>query len=235
MHDMVRCACFVLVVWSLAAVVNAAPNTVSATYDIHYNGIPVAVLTEHFEAKDGAYRVTSNSNPMGIFALVQKLAVRLMSRGAVSGDGLRPQRFEGRRGASDEIEIAADFDWSARRLTIMHDGKTESLPLPRRAQDRLSVMYQFMYLAPQSGQVAVAVTNGRSLDRYSYDVTAGVEQDTVLGRLRTVHLVKQHAPGESENEIWLAPEHGYVPVRMIIVERDGTRYEQLLTKLDLRS
>ena len=56
--------------------------------------------------------------------------------------------------------------------------------------------------------------------------------DTALGRIRTLHLVKQHAPGDPQNEIWLSPEHGYLPVRMAIVERNGTRYEQLVSQLD---
>ena len=235
MHATVRHTCILLLVWSLSTLAAAAPRTVSATYDILLNGIQVAVLTERFEAKEGNYRLTSNSTPLGLFALVPKLSVRLQSSGQVNAKGLRPERFEGRRGKSEAIELSADFDWATGQLTVMHDGKSEDIALPRGAQDRLSVMYQFMFLAPSSGQIDVDVTNGRGLDHYSYAATAGVEQDTALGRMWTVHLVKQRAAGESENEIWLAPDHGFVPVRMIIVERDGTRYEQLITKLDLQS
>jgi hypothetical protein len=224
-----------VLLWSLATVATAAPKIVLATYDILLNGMQVAVITEQFEAKDGGYRLTSHSNPIGLFALVPRLNVRLVSTGRVRGRGLQPERFEGRRGTSDAIELSADFDWAGEQLTVTHDGKSETIALPRGAQDRLSVMYQFMYLAPRSGQVDVDVTNGRGLDHYSYQAAGGVEQDTPLGRMSTVHLVKQRAAGESENEIWLAPDHHFVPVRMIIVERDGTRYEQLITKLDVQS
>jgi uncharacterized protein DUF3108 len=234
MRRMVKRACLLLLAWSLSSVAGAAPKTVSATYDILLNGIHVAVITERFEVQNATYRVTSNSAPIGLFALVKKLDVRFISTGETTAQGLRPRRFEGRRGTSDAIELAADFDWAAGQLTVAHDGKSERMALPGGTQDRLSVMYQFMYLAPAGGQqIDVDVTNGRGLDHYTYQATAGVGQDTPLGRMSTVHLVKQHAVGESENEIWLAPDHGFVPVRMIIVERNGTRYEQLITKLDL--
>lgn len=214
---------------------HAAPVSVSAAYDVRMNGLHVASISESYHAEDGRYRLTSNSTPHGIFALVQKLAVRFVSTGTVTRRGLQPERFEGRRAANEMPEATADFDWSSGQLRLMHEGRNQALPLPPGTQDRLSVMYEFMFTAPRaSNTIGVAVTNGRSLDRYAYTVTRNVEQETPLGRLKTMHLVRQREPGDPENEIWLSPEHGYLPVRMVIVERDGTRYEQLATRLDVQ-
>lgn len=230
-----RRTALVLAGWAVCLAASAAPSSVSATYDIRLNGFTVAVLTEHYEAHGDTYRLTSESNPIGIFALVKKLAVRFSSIGAVTERGLRPERFDGWRASGEGPEVAALFNWKDRRLTITHDGKTETVSLPLGAQDRLSVMYNFMFLAPhEPGRLAVALTNGRRLDHYVYTVTPDVEADTALGRIDTVHLVRQRDPGDPQNEIWLAPGYGYMPVRMVIVERDGTRYEQLIAKLDVR-
>jgi hypothetical protein len=93
-----------------------------------------------------------------------------------------------------------------------------------------------MYLAPANvTQVRFAMTNGRKVDRYRYTVTAGVEIETGLGKLSTLHLVKQQDPGDTGAEIWLSPRHGFVPVKVLIVEKDGIRYEQVITKLDVES
>lgn len=233
--DMLRTTALILCAMTACATALAAPQTVTASYDVRLNGLNVATVNERYEARDGTYRLASSSEPMGLFALVKKLAVRFTSTGEVTGTGLRPRQFEGRRATGEAPEVVAEFDWAGSRLALTHDGKTEALALPPGTQDRLSVMYQFMFVAPElTSQLAVAVTNGRRIDRYVYTVTPDVEQDTPLGRLRTVHLVRLREPGDPENEIWLAPEHGYVPVRMIIVERDGTRYEQLIAKLDLQ-
>lgn len=32
-------------------------------------------------------------------------------------------------------------------------------------------------------------------------------------------------------ELWLAAELGYIPVRLLDIEKDGTRYEQLATRV----
>jgi hypothetical protein len=214
----------------------APPASVAATYDVTMNGLHVSTIAESYQAQAGGYRLTSNSTPIGILAMVQKLAVRFASTGAVTAQGLQPQHFEGRRATGEIPEVSADFDWSAAQLTLTHEGTTQSAPLPPGTQDRLSVMYQFMFLAPAtSSSIEVAVTNGRRVDRYTYSVTHDVAQDTPLGRLNTVHLVRQREAGDPENEVWLSPEHAYVPVRMVIVERNGTRYEQLATKLHFKS
>jgi hypothetical protein len=96
-------------------------------------------------------------------------------------------------------------------------------------------MYQFMFYDYAGRQhIEFPMTNGRKLDLYRYTVTPDVEIDTPLGRMSTLHLVKQREPGDSETEIWLAPEHRYLPVKMVIVEDDGVRYEQLVSRLEVQ-
>lgn len=97
------------------------------------------------------------------------------------------------------------------------------------------MMYQFMFRRFQDPRrLDFAMTNGRKLDRYRYLIRAGVEIDTPLGRMKTLHLVKQREPDEDGAEIWLAPEHHYLPVRMLIEEKNGSRYEQIIVKLELK-
>jgi hypothetical protein len=109
----------------------------------------------------------------------------------------------------------------------------ETAPLPLGTQDRISLMYQFMFVEPgQLRQIDVAMTNGRKIDRYRYSITPGVDLDTPLGRMKTLHLVKAREPGESAAEIWLAPQHHFFPVKVLLVEKDGARYEQTITRLD---
>jgi hypothetical protein len=96
-------------------------------------------------------------------------------------------------------------------------------------------MYQFMFLELEKLQsFELAMTNGRKLDHYLYTVQAGVEIETRLGRTTTLHLVKQHRPDESGIEIWLAPQHRYLPVRLLVLEKGGSRYEQVITALEIK-
>lgn len=209
----------------------AAPASASITYELSRNGVMLGTVNEHFEVRDGRYHATSEARATGLMALVQREPTRYVSSGAVTRDGLRPQRFEGHlRGRS----LSADFDWTTHKLTLARDGASETLDLPAGAQDRLSIMYQLMFaVSDKTSTLDVAMTNGRKLERYRYAVQPDVIIDTPFKRLKTTHLVKQRAPDESGAEVWIAPEYGRVPVKVVIVEVSGVRYEQVATRVEI--
>lgn len=210
----------------------AAPLTVQAQYNLSLKSVPIAVMQETFEVRDGAYRAVSETHATGLFALAQRRPGRVTSSGEADHGGLRPKTFDGTRGTRDPRRVHADFDWVARTLTLIHDERTETVTLPPGTQDRLSVMYQFLFLDPQQlEKLAFPMTNGRKIDHYRYAIGPDTVIDTPLGRLAVVHLVKQHAAGETATEIWLAREHRLMPVKMRIVEDDGDRYEQIIVRL----
>jgi hypothetical protein len=213
----------------------SAPKTVKASYAGFMNGISIGTISEQFESDGSSYRIVSDTKPLGIAALIQRQPLRFSSAGQVARDGLRPAQFEARRSPTDQPQVSAEFDWGQAQLVLRHDGKTESFSLPAGTQDRLSVMYQFMFLPVERiRQLEFPMTNGRKLDRYRYRTTPDVEIDTGMGRLKTLHLVKQRDPGDTVNEVWLSPQHQYLPVKMLIVERDGMRLEQVIQSLELR-
>lgn len=212
----------------------AAPQNVRAQYDVSMNGAPVGVMLDVFEVRDGRYQIVSETHATGVLALIQRRPARVTSSGEVNRSGLRPQTFEATRGNSDARRTRADFDWTAHMLTLTHDGRSETVALPPGAQDRLSVMYQFLFLAPeQLRDLKFAMTNGRKLDQYRYTIGQDTALDTPMGRLSVVHMVKQHAAGDTATEIWLARDHAMLPVKMRIIEDDGSRYEQVIVKLDM--
>lgn len=211
------------------------PQAVQAQYELSMNGAPIAVMQETFEIRDGSYQAASETQAIGLFALVQRRPGRVTSSGEVGSSGLRPKTFDGTRGTGDARRVNAAFDWTAGTLTFTHDGRSETATLPPGTQDRLSVMYQFLFLdqAKLKG-LAFAMTNGRKLDQYRYIIGPDTAIDTPLGRLAVIHLVKQHSAGETATEIWLAREHRLMPVKMRIVEDDGKRYEQVISRLEIR-
>ena len=213
----------------------ATPKSVKATYGGYMNGMAIGVITEHFDVDGAAYRISSDTRPMGLAAFVQRQPLRFVSRGQVTREGLRPDHFEARRNPGDAPQVTADFDWSQPLVTLKHGGKLESFALPPGTQDRLSIMYQFMFMRlDRTRVVEFPMTNGRKLDRYRYRITSDVEIDTALGRLKTLHLVKEREPGESAAEVWLSPQHQHLAVKVVIVEKDGMRFEQTVQSLELR-
>jgi len=225
------CACLALG----SAVARSAPRAVKASYVASMNGMTVGAITEAFEAEGRAYRIVSETKPMGLAAFVQRQPLRYTSRGHITTAGLRPAYFEGRRAPADPPQVSAEFDWVNGHIQLKNHDRVESVPLIAGTQDRLSIMYQYMFVRlDKLRQVDFAMTNGRKLDHYRYRITPDVEIDTPLGRLITLHLVKQRDPGDTHAEVWLSPQHQNLAVKMLIIERDGRRYEQVVQSLELR-
>lgn len=212
----------------------AVPAAIVASYDVSYNGLQFGEIREQFETTNNSYRIVSESQAVGLAALFRRNSATLVSNGRLLGSGLRPEYFEGNDNNDESRRVSARFDWTGKRLTLNHEGRTETAPLPPGTQDRISLLYQFMFVAFDGlSHLDVAMTNGRKLDQYRYMITRNVDIDTPLGRMNTLHLVKQRHPDESATEVWLAPRHNFFPVKVLIVEKNGTRYEQVITKLEL--
>lgn len=211
------------------------PASIKASYNLLRNGLHIATVQESF-AKDGdKYAIVSATDPAGPLKLLFRTQVRIHSSGAVTPSGLRPELFDYGRLDDASKNVNAEFDWSAEQLRMAFEGRTQTVPLLRGTQDRLSLMYQFMFLPLDKLKlVAFPMTNGRKIETYRYQVAGSEPIDTPLGRMNALHLVKQREPGDNAVEVWLAPEHSFMPVRLVIVESDGSRFEQVITRLELK-
>jgi hypothetical protein len=229
-----RLLAWALLVWAVGAAA-APPSAVQAYYEVHKDGFPVATVSESFEQRGAAYSIVSESNPAGLLAVFVRTRIKVTSTGSVTPAGLRPDQLEYGRLDDASKNVSARFDWKSERLFMTFDGRQESAVLPRDTQDRLSLMYQFMFLpAERLANLAFHMTNGRKIESYRYQLAGQVTLDTSAGRLRTVHLVKQREPGDNAVEVWLSPEHHHLPVKVLIVENDGSKYEQTITRIETR-
>jgi hypothetical protein len=79
------------------------------------------------------------------------------------------------------------------------------------------------------------ITTGKKQRVYSYKV---VERDVSLmvdaGQFKTLHLSNpSQTSGLNEREFWLAVEHFYLPVKIIMREENGKTIEQNLTSIHI--
>lgn len=225
----------IILLLCLPALTQAAPPvSASINYNLFKSGQQVGVVSETFLRKGNRYEILSETKAIGIFALFAKGNIKLISRGEITKDGLRPLHFEHHRGSDPDKLIVADFDWRKRILTMKYDGKTETATLAPGTQDRISRMYQFMFAPPQGKELTFHMTNGRNLELYEYLLADETPLETAAGKFNTLHYSKQHKADEDGTELWLSSENHYLPVRVLITETEGGKMEQKLTQLRIK-
>ena len=206
---------YLTIVLSFAtAAVAAPPQRVEIGYEIARNGSVMAEVIQRLEHDGRSYRLSETWKGKGVLALRGE-AVR-SSQGAVVADGLRPQKFEDRRPGRDTQQAA--FDPAAKTATLLQ-------------QDQLSFIWTFAF-APPRGVVTASVADGKRVTSYTYQAAGRERVKTPAGEFDALKLVKRKDnPQDKATEIWLAVDRLYIPVRVLIIDKDGTRLDQVAVKI----
>lgn len=199
-----------------AAALAAPPRQVEIGYEIARNGSVLAEVDQRLEHDGHSYRIVETWKGRGIYALRGE-AVR-SSQGAVVADGLRPRKFEDKRTGRDAR--SAEFDPRAKTPTLLR-------------QDRLSFIWTFAFAPPRDAATA-SVADGRQVTSYTYQPAGRERVKTPAGEFDALKLVKRKVnPDDRATEIWLAADRGFIPVRILYIDKDGTRIDQVAVKIAL--
>jgi hypothetical protein len=196
------------------------PPRLELTFALTRNGSNLAEVVERLEYKDGHYTLTETWKGKGIYALLG--SARRVSRGTLEGDTLRPAEFFDERTGRDTAR--AWFDWKAGTISMQYKGKRTSEKLPPNPQDRLSFLLA-LSLVPWGSTATARFTlaDGKGMSRHVYHVVGREKIQVPAGTFNTVKLMRE---GDDTAETWLAAERYWLPVRLLVVEKDGNRYEQ---------
>ena len=213
----------------------APPGSVQAVYEIYKGGLQVGQIEETYKRDKSGYTLSSTTTPVGLLAVLKPEKISIDSSGLIGKQGLQPLLFNHRRERDESKQSRAEFDWNAKQLTLIYQAQRKVVALPDGTQDRLSAMYQFMFLPLQSAATLdFPMTNGNKLDRYHYAITRGQKLKTPAGEFNTLYLDSQAKPGESRTEIWLDTQRNNLPRKMIITDANGDQLIQVLSKLDIQ-
>ena len=213
----------------------ALPTQVEAEYRISTAGIAIGHVSETYVRTGNAYRIESTTRAEGVFRLFRDDSIIVRSVGRFGAGGLQPTRFEQRRAGDASRDILADFDWDKSVLRSEYRGEATTQALPPGTQDRLSIMYQFMNLAPGGDRVRMHMSNGRKVEPYAYRLVGEATVATPAGEFATAHYERITGDEkEGRAELWLARERYHLPVRVVFEDSRGLKLEQTLVSLSAR-
>lgn len=213
----------------------APPASVQISYDIFKSGIPVGHIEESYTGNQDRYTLSSTTTPVGLLAIFKPEKIFIRSTGLIGKQGLQPLQFSHQRERDGSKDSNAEFDWQGKQLTLTHQQQHNAVNLPDGTQDRLSAMYQFMFLPlkPDS-TLDFAMTNGNKLDTYRYAISGPQHLDTPAGEFNALYLDNQAKAGESRTEIWLCLDYHNLPCKMVITDADGDQLTQVLRKFTVK-
>jgi hypothetical protein len=216
---------FWLLISAAAAVDAAPPGRVELSYDVEHNGSSVAQVAYRLHHDGRTYDLSETWSGKGLYALLG--SARRTSRGTIGEEGLHPLEYRDER--TGRRTARARFDWQAQTATLQYKGDPRVLPLPPDASDRLAFLFDFAFSPPPSGEVAFNLLDGRGKSRHVYAVDRVERLATPAGQFDALRLVRRS--DDELTEIWLAVERSYLPLRVRVTEKDGGRFDQVLTRI----
>lgn len=208
--------------------------SVQAQYHVLFQGLKIVTMTENFTRNQNTYHIENHSVATGFAAMLKPEKIHTVSTGIVTANGLRPTAYSQTRKLDPQRNVYADFNWDAQTVMLKDKSGTLTVPLPAGTQDRLSSMYQFLHLSLKEATThTFSMTNGNKITDYVYNIMPNQSVTTPLGTFVATYLSSLPQNNSRRSEIWIVPEHGNFPYKMILTDSDGKKFTQVLTKLKI--
>lgn len=204
------------------------PQRVTIQYEMNRNGSAMAEVSEVLQHDGKNYSLSSEVHGKGIYALMGVL--KRSSKGRIDAGGLQSTEFRDQRG--NRAPVVAKFDWTKRTIVQENDGKSETLEMPPVLYDPLNLAYTYAFVPPTAREIRFSRADGKGVTPFRFNVVGTEKIKTPAGEMSALHLSKERdGPEDKETDIWLASERNFLPVRILVVEKDGTRIDQVVTRM----
>ena len=202
------------------------PARVEIEYELKRNGATMAEVVDRLEHANGTYQLTESWKGRGMYALLGR--AKRTSQGTLTAAGPRPTEYMDERSGRDTQRVS--FDWSANTITRRYKGQTRTEPVPADTQDRLSFLFALSFASQKNEPVSLHIADGRGMSHHTYSPNGRERIAIPAGEFDAVKVMRKNGSGDV-SEIWLAANRHYLPVRIVVVEKDGTRYEHVATRI----
>ena len=212
--------------------VEALPANVSITYALT-SALANARAVYNWAREGDNYTITGEAEAIGFFTLFVEGRLRQESRGTVTSEGLRPERFiERKPNASAE---GLEFDWAARKVTFDKGDSRKTEDLTENTLDWLSMIFQMAHMPPSGESYDLKVFTQRRYYKFNLKVLGTEEVEIPLGKVRALHLRHTDPEDQSVVDVWLGVDQHYLPVKLRYpVAKNRMMVEQSATQVTER-
>lgn len=208
---------------------DAIPGNIEISYELT-SSFADGRATYEWKRDGDTYVISGEAEAVGFFTLFLEGRIRQESRGKVTSEGLRPERFvEQRPNASEE---GLEFDWGGRKVTFERKGEKTTSDLNDNTVDWLSMIFQMAHQPPKGNAFEMRVFTQRRLYQFKLRILGEEELDLPIGRVRALHLRHVDEAKQEYVDVWLGVDQHYVPVKLRYpVARNRVMVEQTATRI----
>ncbi|MDQ2069451.1 DUF3108 domain-containing protein [Natronospira bacteriovora] len=202
--------------WPMAG--SASERAFEAEYRAFYGSMRGATTRFWLEsAGDDEWLWQSRSEPAGMVSMFRDDIVTERSRFRVSNEGLQPlsYRYHHQYRGDTRRERTLNFNWNRQEVRFDDDGDTGTLPLKNGSLDRFLAQYALMRDLARGERPERYLIVYRD-EAFEQDLRYQGEERvrTRAGRFSTVKVAMEDEDSDRKLVVWMAPELGYLPVRL---------------------
>ena len=178
------------------------------------------------------YVISGEARAQGFFALFLEGQLRQESRGKVTTEGLRPDRFTEHK-PGNPISEGIEFDWAAKKAILdKGDNKPKTEAISGNTVDWLSMIFQLAHVPPKGDSYDLRVFTQRRFYEFHLIVLGDEEIEIPMGKVRAEHLRHIDPQDGSVIDVWLGIDQHYLPVKLRYpVARNRLMVEQSATSV----
>lgn len=222
-------------------VVSAQADTAAAaplanldySYSASWGGMGVGQVEVSLrpEGAAGCYKYTNTSNPS---ALVRALygSPNQTSLFCLKDGQIRSQHFESVLQGDDKQSYKLDFDWSKHTVT---DENGQVRTIPDDAVDSFALQQAVrLWIQAHAGDstpptAEFTMVDNKNLTHYQFKFSGHQKIDTPAGSFDTLLMERIDNP-DKQGRFWLAPDRGYMPVKIETKNGGKPMVSMVLTK-----
>lgn len=220
----------------LLAAAATPPKPFEADYEVRRNGEVIGVGHIRLRAlPEGGFEMSTRSEGTAGLAAVAGVKREETSRLRWTGDGLESNEYRMRQKAAwNTREQHTRMDPRSLEVTSTYKGETARYAGRPGLLDKQAVTAAMMVAVAdgQRGLLRFPIAERKGVEEQRYEVTAAVRLRTAIGVERALRIERRRdTPGGRQTKIWLARNHGWLPLRILQVEEDGERIDLRITAI----
>ncbi len=209
------------------------PSEFQAIYNAQLKQVDGQVMMTLKKEQDNLYSYEMITRPSGFWRIIIDGSIREKSTFSLENGVVRSKTYE----LNDTIrskprQSSATFDWGNLLLSGYYKDRKFELPLNRNVIDRVVLQIAIMH----NNQQGINSTEHYILDRdkvkrVRINQKMSVNIRVPFGQFEAIEIEHVSEGSDSINSLWLAPELGYIPVKLTQKKDGKTIFSASLSQL----